>query len=189
MSNSSSTGDPEAFTRFVAHREDTQLPYLRIVEDEHADTVKMPRCWLLDAPSDPNPLLDALMSEALTRLYLTADGATGKLVERISGGSSTSTAPVSGNWSDVGEIERAYRSSRTHRRRLALIKEAQVMVYKVQYAQKADASLVRGTRDWREKIAHDPRPQRVVTQDYKVSSKTVSAARKEFGVTRQRVAA
>ncbi|MGH8525109.1 MAG: hypothetical protein ACREXY_13125, partial [Gammaproteobacteria bacterium] len=49
---------------------------LVVVDDPDADCIKLPRQWTLDHPLPPHPFLDALMSDALTRLYLLADGGT-----------------------------------------------------------------------------------------------------------------
>lgn len=135
---------------------------------------------LLDAPSDPNPLLDALMHNALLGIYLRADGGTAKFDQAGKGRGKpggSSRAPVSGLWADLEALERAYRQSRTHRHRLLVIREAQQLV--VAHS-KTDPSQVRNTPEWRLRIARDPRPRRQIAKDYCVSSKTITAIRKEY---------
>ena len=138
---------------------------------------------LLDKPTPRHPLLDALMDHALSRILLTADGATMQLKVRIRGTATRGAAPVSSLAGDIDQLADDYTAAKTHRARLIVIKRAQDFYMRIAYSRKADPALVRGTLEWRERIARDSRPQRVVTHFYGVSSKTVTAARKEFGIT------
>lgn len=126
--------------------------------------------------------LDSLMNDALLQIYLTGDGATSSPTPRISRGAhNESRAPSSGLAEEVERLQAAYFASRTHRMRLTVIKEAQATVTRIRYAPTGTV-LFRGTREWRRAIATDPRPRRVVAADFGVSSKTITAAKKEFGI-------
>jgi hypothetical protein len=91
-----------------------------------------------------------------------------------------STAPTSDLATIVDEMDKRYARCRTHRTRLTVIKEAQAVSENLRYAPKANGN-DRGTKKWREALANDPRPRRIIARDYGVSSKTITAARKEFG--------
>ena len=52
----------------------------------------------------------------------------------------------------------------------------------IRYAPSGENLVVRGTKDWREMIALDPRPHKVVASSYRVAPNTITAAKKEFGV-------
>lgn len=135
---------------------------------------------LLDKPSEPHPILNMLMDEALTRIMLVSDGAVASLKIMIhKKGSRDAVEPHSDLATIVDNLDGLFLACRTHRQRLAVIKGAQEMSVRLRYSPKSDI-LVRGTRGFRLALAKDPRPQRVVAADYRVSSKTISAARKEF---------
>ena len=136
------------------------------------------RSRLLDKPSDPHPILTLLMSEALHRILLTADGRSQALAERVSGSRSAS-APKSDLAVILDEMECRFWHCRTHRQRLALIKEAQQTWIRLCFAPKSNI-VARGSKEWRQALAIDPRPYRVIQADYRVSAKTIAAARKEF---------
>jgi len=100
-------------------------PRLVVIDDPDAECPKIPRCALLDSPSDPHSLLDRLMGHAVTRLYLVANGAT----MRIDGPfprrsryveSDMPAADMTCHWLAV-----RYAAARSHRDRLHLIREAQ----------------------------------------------------------------
>lgn len=161
---------------------------LEIVDDPLADEVKIPRCHLLDTPTPPHPILDALMHSALLRIMLTADGATPATEPRMErtprGDSGTalhpSRIPHSALAREVDALWIPYVHAGTHRKRLALIREAQGRSDALLYA--PDRSKVRNTKEWREAISADPRPCRVVAQVYGVHYSTVSRIKK--GVAR-----
>lgn len=139
------------------------------------------RARLLDRESDRHPILDALLDLALTQMMMTGDGSTASLNAKVSGGGHhDSEAPRSGLAEDVERLAGRYLEARTHRQRLVVIKEAQDAAVRLRYAPKCDPALVRGTREWRQMIAHDPRPRRVVQVRYQVSPNTITACRKEF---------
>lgn len=147
------------------------------------DTPMYRRARLLDRETDRHPILDALLDLALTQMMMTCDGSTASLAAKVSGGGHhDSQAPRSGLAEDVERLARRYVEARTHRQRFAVIKEAQEAAVRLRYAPKCDPSLVRGTREWRQMIASDPRPRRIVAVRYQVSSKTITACRKEFGL-------
>lgn len=136
---------------------------------------------LLDRPSERHPILDALMDEALRRMLLTSDGATVKLSARIrDGGGGGSSRPSSGLAGEIENLWEDYSRCRTHRQRLVVIRAAQEAVDRIMYARQADPRLVRGTLEWKQRIAADPRPRRIVAHYFGVSSKTITAARKQF---------
>ena len=137
---------------------------------------------VLDTPSEPNPLLTALMHHALLGIYLRSDGGTTRYEVAGKGRgkpNGSSTAPTSGLAYEIGELERDFTRARTHRIRLRVIKEAQAIGRRL--AQAPHPSRIKGTKEWRRRLANDPRPRRAVAADFGVSSKTITAAKKEFG--------
>lgn len=136
---------------------------------------------VLDYPCEAHPILNLLMGEALTRILLTADGATMALqaVRVRSGKTAGHRAPVSVLSGDVDALRDRYERAGTNRRRLGVIRDAQEAARKLAYA--PDRSMVRNTREWREKIAADPRSFRVVAQVFGVSHMTVSRIKKQVG--------
>lgn len=152
---------------------------------ESVSQAERPEGWLarrplLDKLSDPHPILNMLMDEALTGIMLTSDGAVMSLKQRTTG-TKEQNAPTSNLAALLDELAGRFSGCKTHRRRLEVIKEAQFVLQRLRYSPKSDI-LLRGSAEWRKALATDPRPQRVVTADYRVSSKTITAARKEFGV-------
>lgn len=156
---------------------------IRVVHDPDADAVKFPWHPVLDVPCDAPKVLTALLHEALTTIILTADGSAQALVERVTGSKPGTKAPTSTLAGEVDELSRGFAKCRTNRTRLYVIREAQQQAVRLRYSPRADPRFVRGTAEWRERIARDPRPRRVVAEDYRVSSKTITQARREFAVS------
>lgn len=153
---------------------------------EAVSQAERPEGWLqrrplLDRASDQHPILTQLMDEAMTRIILTADGAVMPLEKRTTGTKDPS-APTSSLAALVDEFDRRFLGCKTHRQRLEVIKQAQATANRLRYAPKSDIA-ARGSKEWRQLIANDPRPRRVIAADYRVSSKTITAIRKEFAVS------
>lgn len=156
-----------------------QVPPPADAKSYYADETRIARCALLDHPTPPHPWLDALMHDALLRLYLQADGKTASLAYRGEGKARGDTGgslhpsriPGSSAARDIDALWRGFSSARTHRARLRLILEAQETVLRVAHA--PDRSRVRDTVEWRERIATDPRSCRVVARVFGVSASTV----------------
>jgi hypothetical protein len=153
------------------------MPGLRIIHDADAETVKIPRCNLLDAKSDPHPILDHLMAAAVTGLYLCADGGSMALKERVSGGHSGSRAPSGGE--DYHNLMADYFRCATHRHRLAVIREAQETLRGIRHSMSVDRSLVPKSPEWKAAIRNDPRPVRVLADVYGVGKSTVARIKAE----------
>lgn len=138
---------------------------------------------LLDYPSEPHPLLDSLLNDALLRLCLVANGPIAAWDSvRVKQGARTSQAPGTYNGADIDRIALRYLKARTHRVRLTIISAAQEKARRLTHSQTAGPE--RGSAEWRRMIAEDPRPRREITKAYGVSASTVAAARREFGLTR-----
>lgn len=145
------------------------------------DDDRVRRRPLLDKPSDPHPILSALMDEALTRILLTADGAVMPLKERTTGSKATSSAPTSALAETLDGLTGRFTACKTHRARMLVIVDAQMTADRLQYAPRAEQ---RGTLEWKQAIGHDERPCRIVASVYGVSLRDVVSYRKQFRVTR-----
>ncbi len=144
------------------------------------------------------------MDEALRRIILISDGAVASykappqvvrgIVDRAdakqrlladareychTGKVSQSKEPQSDLATDIDDLGERFQACKTHRGRLMLIKEAQALSDRLRYA--PDRSMVRGTKEWREAIAHDPRTCRVLATIYGVSFGTVRRIKKDAG--------
>ncbi len=135
------------------------------------------RTHLLDKPSSPHPILNQLMDEALTRILLVSDGAVMALKERTTGSKVGTIEPTSWLASVVHELDTRYEKCKTHRARLVVVKDAQDVADKLRYA--PDRSKVRGTAEWREVIATDPRSTRVLAAVWGVSHMTIARIKKQ----------
>lgn len=160
------------------------------------------RVPVLDSPSEPHPILNILMGEALTRIMLTADGATmnytpteyvrgradrstakGRAladssgVKRVAAG--RSDAPVSALVEDVDELRWRFDRCSTNRRRLLVVREAQRRGNRLLWA--PDRSRVKGTAEWRAAIVADPRSCREIADAYGIHYSTVSRMKKQAG--------
>lgn len=131
---------------------------------------------LLDKPSDPHPILNMLMDEALMRIMLTADGAVMALKERVTG-SSSPQAPTSDLAAIIDDYGERFTTCKTHRRRLQIIKEAQSTAVRLRYS--PDRSLIHGTTEWREAVAKDDRSVRVLANVYGVGKSTIARIKSE----------
>lgn len=138
---------------------------------------RSPRDPVLDIPSEPHPWLNALMDHAILRLMLLANGAVMPLTERVTS-TRSAKAPGTYNGADVDRLAYKFQRAKTHRARLLLIKAAQDKA--TAFTHSPDRELIRGTREWKERIAADDRPYTVLQRVYGVSSKTVAATKKEF---------
>lgn len=157
----------------------------------------------LTRTSERVPLLDDLFEHALRLIGMTADGATtnyapteflpgradrttamGRALAESGGvkakAAKGTVAPRSGLADEIAWLEQAYTTCRTHRARLTVIKGAQDIGRRLLIAPKADPKLVKGTREYRERVAADTRPCRTVAQAYSLSLRDVVAYRKEF---------
>lgn len=145
-----------------------------------ADDDRVARRPLLDKPTDPHPILTLLMDEALTRILLTADGAVAALKERTTGAYADTMAPRSALAADLEELNAAYQKCKTHRARLMVIRHAQTVADALR---PIDRSRVHGTTEWREKVAHDMRPCRILAGVYGVSESTVKRIKRSAGTS------
>ena len=153
---------------------------LRIIHDPDADTVKIPRCQLLDRPSGSREILNILIADAVTRLYLVADGSTATIThDRVSGGGDQRTkAPTGGEW--YHDILTSYYRCRTHRQRLAVILEAQEAHRRLTHSQARDPSLTPKSEEWKQRIAADPRPGKVLADVYGISLSSVRRIQAQY---------
>jgi hypothetical protein len=142
---------------------------------------------LLDKKTEPHPILDFLMDEALTRILLVSDGAVAALKKRTTGSKPTSAdlrrrqAAKDVPLDLVGIIDNLdarYEQCKTHRARLAVIKEAQTVAVALRYAPRSEQ---RGTVEWKATIGRDIRSCRIVAGVYGVSLRDVVAYRKTYG--------
>lgn len=119
------------------------------------------------------------MDEALCRILLVSDGGVVPLDSRISARRAESREPSSDLAAIVERLDGLFRACKTHRTRLLVIREAQAVADRLRYA--PDRSLVRGTNEWREAIAQDPRSCRVVASTYCLSETTVRRIKRDAG--------
>jgi hypothetical protein len=151
-------------------------------EFSDADPNRRQRNPVLDKPSEPRPFFNALMDLALLRLRLAANGATGAwgpdaaMRKGTSAGSRMLLAD-----SDTYAVDQLawdyYYGASTHRGRLRVLKQAQEMA---RSATTSDPGLRKGTQEWRQRIAADPRPYSVLTHVYAVSKRDVVRFKKEY---------
>lgn len=132
---------------------------------------------LLDSRTDSHPILDHLMSAAVTGLYLVADGGSMSLAERVSGGHSASRAPTGGE--DYHDLMADYYRCSTHRQRLVVIREAQETLRRIRHSMSVDRSLIPKTPEWKAAIRNDPRPVRVLADVYGIGKSTVARLKAE----------
>lgn len=132
---------------------------------------------LLDQPSEPHPILDMLMDEALLRILLTSDGKAQALTERVKSSHAGTMAPTSDLAGVLDMLSGRFLKCKTHRARLLVIKDAQMTADRLCYA--PDRSKVRNTPEWREAIASDPRPVRVLATVYDVGKSTIARIKKD----------
>lgn len=162
------TQDWTAFHTTEAERRDWATGY------ERPEALK--RRPLLDKPSEPHPILSSLMDVALLRVMLVSDGAVMALRERTSG-SRTASTPTSDLAAVIELLGWRFGQCKTHRARLAVIKEAQDEADRLRYA--PDRSVVQGTQEWRAAIAKDSRSSRVLAGVHGVSHMTIARIKKQ----------
>lgn len=151
-------------------------PYV-VVTDPQTGAAQIPRCDLLDAKSDPSPVLDRLIVEAVDKLHLMAEGATcrmGAHRTRTVAGSTLPTggedyvrATVDGRDVTMHRLLAAYHRCETHRQRIRVIEQAQRAASRPQQGPRRD------TDEWRALIAADQRSARLVADAYGLSVRTV----------------
>lgn len=148
---------------------------------ESVSQAERPEGWLarrplLDKPSPPHPILSMLMDEAMCRIMLTSDGATAALKQRTTGSKPGTIAPTSSLAGEIESLGERFHASKTNRKRLELIKEAQETADRLRYA--PDRSLIRGTPEWKEAIMRDPRSCRALAAIWDVSHMTIARLKK-----------
>lgn len=156
-------------------------PRLRDLYDRLYPDGEVPRlAWshVLDVPCECAPVLDTLMRRALDRVILLADGKAASYygVERTVNGNGDK-GPIQMATDEEGAILllRRFDQARTNRERLLVIAYAQRIARRFV---KTDRSLIRGTDEWEQLIAADPRPYKQLQAAYGVSSKTVARIKK-----------
>lgn len=145
---------------------------------QYRDT-RRPRDPVLDAPSEPHPILNALMDRVMVRLEMLANGAVMPLTQRVKGGRDELDGPGRYNGSDVTRLARQYYKAPTHRLRLLVIKAAQDKVNAFQFSP-GGAEHIRGTEAWKARIAADTRPYNTLTHVYGISKRDVTAYKKQY---------
>lgn len=145
------------------------------VRREHVPAA-LDKSRILDKPSAPHPILSLLMDDALRIILMTSDGGVAALKERTTGSKAGTIAPTSALAATVDELGSRFGQCKTHRARLAVIKEAQTTADRMRYA--PDRSQVRGTAEWREAISRDPRSCRVLAVIHDVNFSTISRIKK-----------
>lgn len=150
------------------------------IEFSDSDPDRRRRAALLDAPSEPHPWLTAAMRRALDRLVLVSNGPTqawGPDAGIRKGTKAGSFIPVAPPVTAY-DYETDFLNATTHRKRLALILDAQRAVRRATHA---DPSLIKGTPAWKARLAADTRPYSVLVKEYAVSKRTVVEIKREFG--------
>lgn len=135
-----------------------------------------PRDPVLDIPSEPHPWLNALMDHAILRLMLLANGAVMPLTERVTS-TRSAKAPGTYNGADVDRLAYKFQRAKTHRARLLLIKAAQDKATAFTYS--PDREHIKGTVEWKQRIAADSRSTRVCERVYGVSRETIRRIKKD----------
>ena len=135
---------------------------------------------ILDKRTEPHPILNMLLDDALRAILMVSDGGVATLKARVTGSKPGTISPTSELSGIIDELGSRYMGCRTHRARLAVIKEAQATSDRLRFAPRSEQ---RGTREWKETIAMDSRPCRTVASVYRVSLRDVVAYRKTFRVT------
>lgn len=138
-------------------------------------------CRLLDFPSDSTEVLDLLFTQGLRKLNMVADGKAAYTGVRVKGSDATLSEPRSTLSADLSRFEWRWEKCRTHRARLKLIRELQIEVAHLKFAQKVAAP---GSREWREEVARREGTNVKVCAIYGVSEQTLRNYRREFGIKR-----
>lgn len=159
---------------------------LEFRDDEAEGLAQLRRTPALKQPSEPRPWMDMLMRRELDRLILIADGGTTSFQAKISGSHEKHDPMSDRALAVVDKIAFKWDAAENHWRRLTLLSETQTFTRRLRFAPIHPGGL-RGTAEWRERIARDPRACRVVADVYGVGRQTVSRYRKEFGVVKSKV--
>lgn len=117
-------------------------------------------------------------------LCMCAEGGTGNVdSDRISQGKvSTKAPPPAGD--ELRELERRWENCQSSNDRNAVLKATYALL-ESRVLPKPNPRALRGTRDWREAIASDPRSSRDVAAMFGVEKTTVLRYRKEFRAIRR----
>lgn len=135
----------------------------------------------LSQPSEPDSALDLTLARCLDVLYALGDGGVfGYNRERIKGGESDGI-PTSDVLREIQAIQRRYDRCSNNFDRLLVVGHAWVQVILAQYA--PSRSKVKGTAEWREAIANDPRSTRVIAAVYGISHQTVARIKRQAGTS------
>jgi hypothetical protein len=146
------------------------------------------------------------MNEALTGILLVSDGAVGNYdaplailkgrVDRTDplqraladasnynhkGRQTEHREPTSSLANTIDHLDLLFRSCRTHRQRLMVIKKAQDLDTQLRYA--PNRCKVPGTKEWEEAIADDPRTSGAVAVAFKTSQSRVKRIKKKAGTS------
>ncbi len=128
------------------------------------------------------------MSQVQDRLWATlhrafvlmAGGGTGKIDGDVISHAKPSGSPPQLAGAELLELEQRWASCQSDTDRRHVLRDA-VALWKAHAQPEATPRAMRGTREWREAIARDPRPSRDVAKIYGVAFKTVCNYRAEFG--------
>jgi hypothetical protein len=119
--------------------------------------------------------MEWLLDDALLRMSLRTDGATVDYSRVGRRSSNWDDEPYSALATEMDQyLTRFYRGP-TNWVRLKIIREAQDAA-----TARVDRSAVRGTPEWRRKIAMDPRSVRIKKKAYGCSQRTIEAAERAF---------
>lgn len=112
-------------------------------------------------------------------LLLLAEGSAGGMTgDRISH-SKSSTVPPPQAADELQRLEREWEGAQTDADRVAVVKGAHALLEQ-HTLPNPDPRVLRGTREWREAIAHDPRSSRDVARMFGIGKTTVLRCREEF---------
>lgn len=140
--------------------------------------------------------LDDLMCRVLTRLTLVSDGKASSPGMSSAAGDNAGSATIAHSkgvsqpilrlgrqdWGwEIRSLTNRYNRTTSDAIKRTLIAEALRGLVRAKYA--PDQDLRRGTREWRERIAKDPRSATKVAVVFDVGRRSVYVYRKEFGVT------
>jgi hypothetical protein len=92
-----------------------------------------------------------------------------------------SRAPESDLAAVIYELGERYAACKTHRRRLLVIKDAQAAAKALKYS--PNRARVRGTPEWHQAIARDPRPSHEVALAFRTSPSTVKRIKSANGTS------
>jgi hypothetical protein len=109
-----------------------------------------------------------------------AGGGTQKMDGDVISHAKPSGSPPQLAGAELIELEERWAACQTVGDRRDVLKDA-ITLWKAHAQPEATPRAMRGTREWREAIAHDPRSSRDVAKIYGVAFKTVCNYRLEFG--------